>query len=536
MEAARIKLDETTYYSLLGLPFGAPELHIRKAYMRLARELHPDKSKSKEAAELFKVVAHAHSVLTDKDKRLKYDRQLVAKGLHTYVSNSSSSPNYKSPVSRPVTRAQQAAVAADKERAAKKAKPYEEQPYGFGTEAESIPQAGEGTPQRSTTAAKPFKAKSYQHQRNPGTPPETGNKKSSTFSARFISSNNVPAAPENKPSDEYPAKKMPRKQATPEPSSSPFLSPDHRHYARTKFESRRRGTRSTSPLKTMPTSQTDTLDGLKNIINKFSDKVKVNIFGSPSTLETEPTAELPEDQSSIEQDGVDESKVRADMLSSDKATGPHVPGQQENAKEINLDELNTSLPPQRETFNMRNVSDTLDRMNVKRQKLNTEAAHIASSIPLSVQRHPSPAADESGSLAEPVNKSIPRVYKIDRIPPAEFAMDLSVSNIELPPMPSFHCNILDKSDIKLCREKILEFNTKMNRLKRQLIQVLALRSSADEALESRVVRVENMAAYVEAKNYDLDVVMKLHEIQNRQRIVAESFTNLMRSAYASGTF
>ncbi|AAS52573.1 AEL112Cp [Eremothecium gossypii ATCC 10895] len=535
METARIRLDETTYYSLLGLPFGASELHIRKAYMRLARELHPDKSKSKEAAELFKVVAHAHSVLTDKEKRLKYDRQLIAKGLHTYVSNSSSSLNYKPPGSRPVTRAQQAAVAADKERAAKKAKPYEEQPYGFGTEAESSPQAGDGTPQRSTTATKPFKAKSYQHQRNPGTPPETGNKKSSTFSARFIS-NSVPAAPESKPSDEYPAKKMPRKQATPEPSSSPFLSPDHRHYARTKFESRRRGTRSASPLKTMPTSQTDTLDGLKSIINKFSDRVKVNIFGSPSTVETEHVTDLSEDQSSVEQDGGDEARLRADMLAGDKATARCAPIPQDGTKEINLEELNTSLPPQRETFNMRNVSDTLDRMNVKRQKLNTEATHVPGNIPLPAQRHLSPALDESGSLAEPVNKSIPRVYKIDRIPPTEFAMDLSVSDIELPTMPSFHCNILDKSDIKLCREKILEFNTKANRLKKQLIQALSLRSSADEALENRVVRVENMAAYVEAKNYDLDVVMKLHEIQNRQRIVAESFTNLMRSAYASGTF
>lgn len=63
-------LDRTTYYSILGLTSNATSLEVHKSYLKLARLLHPDKTKSDKCEELFKAVVHAHSVLTDKDEKL----------------------------------------------------------------------------------------------------------------------------------------------------------------------------------------------------------------------------------------------------------------------------------------------------------------------------------------------------------------------------------------------------------------------------------------------------------------------------------
>ncbi|MHC4877446.1 MAG: DnaJ C-terminal domain-containing protein [Planctomycetota bacterium] len=63
------------YYSVLGVQKGASADEIRKAYRRLSRENHPDvKPDDKAAADKFKQVQEAYSVLSDDEKRQKYDR------------------------------------------------------------------------------------------------------------------------------------------------------------------------------------------------------------------------------------------------------------------------------------------------------------------------------------------------------------------------------------------------------------------------------------------------------------------------------
>lgn len=61
------------HYETLGVSRDATPDEIKKAYRRLARELHPDVNPSEEAAERFKDVTHAYDVLSDPNERQRYD-------------------------------------------------------------------------------------------------------------------------------------------------------------------------------------------------------------------------------------------------------------------------------------------------------------------------------------------------------------------------------------------------------------------------------------------------------------------------------
>lgn len=61
------------HYEVLGIDRGASADEVKKAYRRLARELHPDVNPSGEAAERFKQVTHAYDVLSDPQQRQQYD-------------------------------------------------------------------------------------------------------------------------------------------------------------------------------------------------------------------------------------------------------------------------------------------------------------------------------------------------------------------------------------------------------------------------------------------------------------------------------
>lgn len=68
-------MSKRDFYDTLGVQKGASEAEIKKAYRRLARDLHPDKNQDDpKAADKFKEVNEAYDVLKDSEKKAAYDQ------------------------------------------------------------------------------------------------------------------------------------------------------------------------------------------------------------------------------------------------------------------------------------------------------------------------------------------------------------------------------------------------------------------------------------------------------------------------------
>ena len=69
------KTKQRDFYSILGLKKNAKEAEIKKSYRKLTLQYHPDRNAGDEdAKQKFHDVADAYEILSDKDKRRKYDR------------------------------------------------------------------------------------------------------------------------------------------------------------------------------------------------------------------------------------------------------------------------------------------------------------------------------------------------------------------------------------------------------------------------------------------------------------------------------
>ena len=66
--------DKRDYYEVLGVDKTADEKTIKKAYRKLARKYHPDVCDEPDAEDKFKEVSEAYAVLSDDEKRQRYDQ------------------------------------------------------------------------------------------------------------------------------------------------------------------------------------------------------------------------------------------------------------------------------------------------------------------------------------------------------------------------------------------------------------------------------------------------------------------------------
>src|SRR2546430_17572160 len=64
---------QTDYYVLLGVTRQATDEQIRSAYRKLARQFHPDVNSASDASDRFKAITEAYEVLTDPQRRQRYD-------------------------------------------------------------------------------------------------------------------------------------------------------------------------------------------------------------------------------------------------------------------------------------------------------------------------------------------------------------------------------------------------------------------------------------------------------------------------------
>lgn len=66
-------MEYKDYYKILGVDRSATEAQIKSAYRKLARQYHPDVNKSPDAVNKFKDINEAYEVLSDKEKKNRYD-------------------------------------------------------------------------------------------------------------------------------------------------------------------------------------------------------------------------------------------------------------------------------------------------------------------------------------------------------------------------------------------------------------------------------------------------------------------------------
>src|SRR5919109_3243437 len=65
--------NKRDYYEVLGIPRSANKEEIKNSYRKLALQYHPDRNKSPGAEEKFKEISEAYAVLSDDEKRKRYD-------------------------------------------------------------------------------------------------------------------------------------------------------------------------------------------------------------------------------------------------------------------------------------------------------------------------------------------------------------------------------------------------------------------------------------------------------------------------------
>ncbi len=83
------------YYQILGISPRATQLEIKRSFRKLAVLYHPDKNRTAEGEERFKVINRAYEVLSDPEQRANYDLQLTFPGRQQQAGTGHRDPAYR---------------------------------------------------------------------------------------------------------------------------------------------------------------------------------------------------------------------------------------------------------------------------------------------------------------------------------------------------------------------------------------------------------------------------------------------------------
>ncbi len=75
------------YYAILGVPSGAPQKTIQRAFRKLAQACHPDRDTSADAKDRFQELVEAYQVLKAPDKRDEFDARVIAEFCDSFVGS-----------------------------------------------------------------------------------------------------------------------------------------------------------------------------------------------------------------------------------------------------------------------------------------------------------------------------------------------------------------------------------------------------------------------------------------------------------------
>ncbi|CAL9731812.1 hypothetical protein MOUN0_M06018 [Monosporozyma unispora] len=532
-----MELDQTTLYSILGLSSNASTTEISKSYKNLARRLHPDKSKSTNSEELFKIIVEAHSILTDEQEKLKYDRELMLNGLYGYH-----------PIGKHHSNVGKSNDTFGVPTYPRKGQPYGSQPYGFGfkssahkdsTKEKSRNEEKHATKKSSKSAQfKSFNVKSYQRaQRNRSDDPLNNNNNNndknnnnnndknnseSNTPDNFVNTNTTPdedinvpmdtdvpieeeiSNNEGQPVDEELSSNKSKEESV---ESNPFINKDQTQTSDEqkkepafneddKEESRAKIRKSTKD--TIDSEQTvPSWDYIQRQHLRARQRTKESSRRSNSPIKMSPTT----NDIGVEDNWKTNLRDIIDRM---------------NNIDQNKSNLTTIKRPEDIAFDLENINESLD------------------SIPVPSSKR-SKTDQDDGFLHKPVNTTLPRVYKKEILHEEESFIIPEILKRPLPNQPNFHVNISNPVELENCKNDVIRFNNECNDLKRQILSTYMNRLMFDMNNNEKITRIENTILFLKCRRFDTELTNKLQELEYKQSMVSHTFSNMVSGMYPTDT-
>ncbi|KAL3230589.1 J protein JJJ2 [Nakaseomyces bracarensis] len=362
MTDKNISIDTSSYYSILGVSTTASSSEIRKAYKKLAIKLHPDKSKSNDTAELFKIVVHAHSILSNKNLRDEYDKEHLGTGIRVDFTGGSN-----------FTREKRKEDRNKKFKFERQSKPYEQQPYGFGVD---VPERPTENREKTTTQGSPkneeLNAKDQDNTNNNNSGQQRNNNKKTSPILEEINDEDYDIGFKRK-SPIFTQKEtegVASKKKKTESKARHFLDPETRRYMKNKQNS---GRKTTPPLYQFSDLHiANGWENLQDIINNIDKNI------------------VTENKTAVEDILNNDVKEKLSNLSVDSENAPELP------KRKKMKTSKTYLGTTKDPYNMQSINKSLH--------------NITNDVPISLPRvRSTEPANQTKDILEMISRTVPMV-------------------------------------------------------------------------------------------------------------------------------